>query len=128
MFAVDWQNIKEEDLKEADFLEKAFRKFLRNECNYTTEEAKFAADIIREPFRRNFNHTEKTYVQTIEICKTIYEIYFCTDKDSSEVLFEYYTLVDIATKGEAHFGDQLLSYISARKRFVLPNKYTPKRS
>ena len=122
MFAIDWQSIKEEDLKDADYLEKAFRKFLRKECKYSAEEAKFASDIIREPFRRNFNSTQKTYVTTIEICGTMYEVYFCSDKDTSDALFEYYTLVDVASKGEAHFGDQLLPYLSARKKFILPNK------
>lgn len=127
MFIVDWQSITEEDLKDADFLEKAFRKFLRKECNYTAEEAKFASDIIREPFRRNYNHTEKIFIKTIEICEAIYEVYFCTDKDASDVLFEYYTLVDVASKGPAHFGDELLSYIGAKKKFILPNKYSRKR-
>lgn len=122
MFTVDWQSIKTEDLKDADFLEKEFRKFLRKECEYTSEEAKFAADIIREPFRRNFNSTRKTYVTTIEISEILYEVYFCTDEDSSPKLFEYYTLVDVASKGVAHFGDELLPYLSAKKKFILPPK------
>ena len=123
MFTVDWQNLKEEDLKDKEFLVKAFRKFLKKECKYSTEEARFAADVIQEPFARNFNSTKKTLVTTIEFNDRTYEVYYCTYKDCADDPFEFYTLVDIATKGEAHFGDELLSYISAKKKFILPSKY-----
>lgn len=122
MFEVDWQKLKDADLKDADYLEKMFRKFLRKECKYSTEEAKFAADIIRDPFRRNYNSTRRTYVATTDISGTSYEIYFCSNKDCADSPFEFYTLVDVASKGEAHYGDQLLPYITARKKFVLPSR------
>ena len=123
MFTVDWQNLKEEDLKDEEFLVKAFRNFLKNECKYSTEEAKFAADVIQEPFARNFNSTKRTLELTIELSDNTYEVYSCTFQDCADDPFVFYTLVDIATKGEAHFGDELLSYISARKKFILPSKY-----
>ena len=122
MFEVDWQRLKDEDLKDADHLEKIFRKFLCKECKYSVEEAKFAADIIREPFRRNYNNTLRTYVATTDISGTIYEIYFCSNEDSADRPFEFYTLVEVASKVEAHYGDQLLPYITAKKKFILPSR------
>lgn len=117
---IDWLGVKEKDLKDTDFLVKTFRKFLRTECNYSAEEAKFAADIIEEPFARNYHSCDKTFEATIEISSKKYEVYFCTVKDSSTKLFEFYTLVDVATKRESTYGDELLPYISAKKKFVFP--------
>ena len=122
MFTVDWANLKEENLKDSDYLVKAFRKYLKKECKYSAEEAKFAADVIEEPFRRNFNSIKRTFETTIVINGKTYEAYACTRQDCADIPFEFYTLVDIATKGEAHFGDELLPYLSARKKFVLNDK------
>lgn len=123
MLEVDWQTIKEEDLKDKEQLVKAFRKFLRKECKYSAEEAKFSADVIEEPFARNFNSAKRKFEITIMINDRTYEVFSCFCQDSADEAFEFYTLVDVATKGEAHYGDELLPYIFAKKKFVLPDKY-----
>ena len=120
MFTIDWQNLKEEDLKDKDFLVKAFRKFLKKDCEYSAEEAKFAADVIEEPFRRNFNSVNKTFETTVEINSKKYEVYFCSVEDTAPYPFEFYTLVDVETKSEPTDGDELFPYILATKKFVFP--------
>ena len=122
MFSVEWQNLKEEDLKDKEFLVKAFRKYLRKECDYSAEEARFAADVIEEPFARNYHTCDKTFDAVREIDSKKYEVFFCSVEDTSPKPFEFYTLVDIGTKGEAHYGDELLPYLSATKKFVFPNE------
>ena len=123
MFTVDWENIKEEDLKDVDFLIKAFRKWLKKECNYSAEAAKFAANVIHEPFARNYQPSVNTFVATMNLCGKTYEIFYCEAEDCADAPFEFYTLVDVASKGEAHYGDQLLPYIISKKKFILPSKY-----
>lgn len=122
MFPVDWNNLKEEDLKDKEYLVKVFGKFLKKDCKYSAAEAKFAADVIEEPFARNYNSCKKTFDATRQICSRTYEVFFCSVKDSSPKLFEFYTLVDVDTKTEAHFGDELLPYIFAKKKFIFPNE------
>ena len=122
MFTVDWENLKEEDLKGKDFLVKAFRKFLKKDCKYSAEEAKFAADVIEEPFARNYRSCAKIFEAVREINSKKYEVYFCTVEDTAPYPFEFYTLVDIATKPEPEYGDELFPYISAEKKFVFSNE------
>ena len=35
MFTVDWENLKDEDLKDKEILVKSFHKFLKTDCKYS---------------------------------------------------------------------------------------------
>ena len=122
MFDVNWQSLREEDLKYAVFLVKSFRKFLKKDCKYSAEEAKFAADIIEEPFARNYNSCNKTLEAVREIDSKKYEVYFCSVDDTAPYPFEFYTLVDIESIPEKTYQDEVLLYIQAKKYFVFPNE------
>ena len=120
MFVVDWQNLKEEDLKDKEFLVKAFRKFLKKDCKYSAEEAKFSADVIEEPFARNYHTCKKTLDAVREINSKKYEVYFCSVEDTAPYPFEFYTLVDIESMPEKTYQDDVLLYTQAEKKFVFP--------
>ena len=122
MFIVNWQNLKEEDLKDKEFLVKAFRNFLKKDCKYSAEEAKFACSVIEEPFARNYNSCEKTFDAVREINSKKYEVYFCSYEDTAPYPFEFYTLVDIETIPEKTYQDEVLLYIQAKKMFIFPDK------
>ena len=119
MVEVDWQNVKEEDLKDKEVLVKTFRKFLKKDCKYSAEEAKFAADVIEEPFARNYNACDKIFDAIRVIDSKKYEVYFCSVEDTAPYPFEFYTLVEVETKGEPRYGDELLPYIQATKKFIV---------
>ena len=122
MFTVDWQNLKDEDLKDKDFLVKSFRKFLKTDCKYSAEEAKFACDVIEEPFARNYHTCDKTFEEIREINDKKYEVYFCSVEDTAPYPFEFYTLVDVESIPEKTYQDEVLLYIQAKKKFIFPGK------
>ena len=122
MFTVDWQNLKDEDLKDKEFLVKSFRKFLKTDCKYSAEEAKFACDLIEEPFARNYHACDKTFEEVREINAKKYEVYFCSVEDIAPYPFEFYTLVDIESIPEKVYQDEVLLYIQAKKKFIFPSK------
>lgn len=123
MFTVDWENLKEEDLKDKVFLVKAFRKFLKKDCKYSAEEAKFAADIIEEPFATNYKACNKTFDAVREINSKKYEVYFCTVEDTAPYPFEFYALVDVETIKETTDHDDGFHYMLAEKKFVFSNEH-----
>ena len=113
---MNWNEINIEDLKDDDYLVKAFRRYLKKECGYSTEAARFACDVIRDPYSK-FADVEKNLVATAAIGGTTYEIYYCTVKDSSDKLFDFYMFVDIATLEEK--DEKWLSYYHAKKRYII---------
>ena len=129
MGTLSWNDIKNEDLKDSDYLVKSFRRYLRKECGYSTEEARFAADVIENPYGKIADVT-KTYETTAEVCGKTYEIYFCTAEDCSPKLFEFYMLVDVNSLKEKYDDSNCLqgeertwfAYFLSKKVFVFPTK------
>ena len=113
---IDWTTIKLEDLKNSEYLVKCFRKYLKKDCKYSADEAKFAADVIENPFAKNCSVTKKR-VHTLELGGTMYEIYACTVADCAPQMFEFFTLVDISTIQEK--DEEWFAYYLAKKKFVI---------
>ena len=116
MTTIDWNKLTEEDLKTSDDLVNHFKKYLKKECGYTLEQAKFAADVIENPYSK-FARVNKRLEQTIEINDKTYEVYFCTTKDSSPNLFEFYMLIDVSTLEEKE--EEWFSYYLSKKKYIL---------
>ena len=116
MGILDCSAIKPEDLKNSDYLVKCFRKYLKKECNYSAEEARFSADIIENPFAKNCSVTKKQE-QALNLDGTTYEVYFCTVEDCAPKPFTFYMFVDISTL-EAQ-AESWFSYFLAKKKFVV---------
>ncbi len=52
MKTIDQNNLVEEDLNTSNDLVKCFKKYLKKECEYTLEQAKFTADVIENPYSK----------------------------------------------------------------------------
>jgi hypothetical protein len=113
---MNWNEVKPDDLKDSDFLVKAFKRYLKKECSYSTEEARFACDIIENPYGK-YADVNKTLETTVKIGEITYEIYYCTAQDCSDKLFDFYMLVDIATLEKK--DEEWFSYYLAKKKYIV---------
>ena len=113
---MNWNEINVEDLKDDDYLVKAFRRYLKKECEYSTEAARFACDLIRNPYSKCAD-VSKTLETTAVIGGTTYEIYYCTVQDCSDKLFDFYMFVDIATLEKKE--EEWFSYYLAKKKYIV---------
>ena len=114
MESVDWGKISIDDLKDSNYLVKAFCKYLKKECGYSVEDARFACDVIENPYGK-FANVNKTLITTAKIGDSTYEIYYCTVRDCSDILFDFYMLVDLATLEEKE--EKWFSYYLAKKKY-----------
>ncbi len=113
---IEWDNLTEEELKDIRYLVNAFGRYLKKECGYSSDEARFAKDIIDDPYR--YKRVHKQYEMTRTVCGTEYEIYSCAINDCEvEKYFRFYMLIDVNTLDNEH--DELCSHIFAKKKYIL---------
>ena len=116
MVAIDWNKITEPELKDINYIVNAFGRYLKKECSYSSEEARFAKDIIDDPYA--YHGVQKQYISTQTVCGKEYEIYFCSINDCEvEKYFTFYMLIDVNTISGAY--DKLRSYVFADKKYIL---------
>lgn len=116
MTSINWHFIKGSELKDINYLVNAFGRYLKKECEYTPEQAKFAKDVIDDPY--GYKHVEKQYQTTAEIDGIKYEIYLCRINDCDvEKYFTFYMLIDVSTINEDY--DKQRAYIFAKKKYIL---------
>ena len=123
MEVIEWSNVGCGELKDGDYLVKCYRKFLRKECEYTTEEAKWCADVIDNPYSKIVqDRITKEHITTTLVSGTLYEIFFCSVLgDSSSAIFQFYMLVDVESQKKNNTGEysdsKWWSYYISKKKF-----------
>ena len=116
MFSIDWENIKEEELKDINYIVNAFGRYLKKECSYSSEQARFAKDIIDDPYA--YKGVQKQYISTTTVCGTEYKIFLCSINDCEvEKYFTFYMLIDINTISNKY--DEFRSHVFAKKKYIL---------
>lgn len=92
----EWNTVEESDLKDTNYLVNAFGRYLKKECDYSAEAARFTKDIIDDPYL--YDKVFKQHETTAKVCGTNYDIYFCAINDCNrEKFFTFYMLIDINT-------------------------------
>ena len=113
---VEWDKLTETELKDARCLVNAFGRYLKKECGYSADEARFAKGVIDDPY--GYERVHKQYEMTRIVCGKGYEVYFCSINDCEvEKHFRFYMLVDVSTINSELDG--LRSHILAKKKYVL---------
>ena len=111
---IDWNNLKEADLVGDDDLVKAFKKFLKKVCKYTTEEANFAADVILDHTVIGEYENETKYIKNVQINGIDYEVWSCATEDCGGT-FDFYIFVDVVSLNE-HLNDENYKYSDKEQR------------
>lgn len=113
--APNWSAITESELKDIDYLVNAFGRYLKKECEYSAEQAKFTKDVIDDPY--SYKAVHKQFEGKAKICGTEYEIFFCAINDcGAKKFFTFYMLIDTETIKEEYNKER--AYVFSKKKYL----------